>query len=167
MPRLKPLPQLWLVSDARNDAVLAAALLRLPRGAGFIFRHFHLPHTQRRARFAALARIARRRDHMVALGGTRAEARRWGAELSFGPGGDLVPVHNLRELARAGAATALLISPAFATRSHPGAKPLGPLRFRLIAARARLPVIAMGGMNPRTAKRLKWPRWAAIDAFLR
>ena len=165
MARLKPLPAVWLVSDARNDAALETALARLPRGSGFIFRHFHLPPTQRRARFLALLQIARGRDHIVALGGSRAEARAWRADLAFGPGGELVPVHSLRELARARPAIAVLLSPAFATRSHPGAKPLGPLRFRLLAARTALPVIALGGMNPRTAKRLNWPRWAGIDAF--
>ena len=165
MARLKPLPAVWLVSDARNDAALETALARLPRGSGFIFRHFHLPPAQRRARFAALARIARGRDHVVALGGSRGAARRWGADLAYGPGGDLVPVHSLRELARAHGAVALLLSPAFATRSHPGAKPLGPLRFRVLAARAQAPVIALGGMNARTAQRLAWPRWAGIDAF--
>ena len=167
MARLKPFPAVWLVSDARNDAALEDALARLPRGSGFIFRHFHLPPAQRRARFLALRRIARGRDHVVVLGGSRAAARLWGADLAYGPGGDLVPVHSLRELARARKPAALLLSPAFATRSHPGAAPLGPLRFRLLAARAQAPVIALGGMNPRTARRLNWPRWAAIDAFLR
>jgi thiamine-phosphate pyrophosphorylase len=55
----------------------------------------------------------------------------------------------------------------FPTRSHPGGKVLGPLRFRLLAARARLPVIALGGMDARRASRLGTPAWAAIDAFLR
>ena len=167
MARLKPLPQLWLISDARNDAALGHALTQMPRGGGFIFRHFHLPPAQRRARFDQLARLAGARGHLVALAGSRAEARRWGAELAYGPRGDLVPAHSLREIGRARNAIALLISPAFATRSHPGAKPLGPLRFRLLAARATVPVIALGGMNPRTAQRLGWPRWAGIDAFLR
>lgn len=167
MARLKPLPDLWLVSDARSDAVLERALADLPRGSGFIFRHYHLPPAQRRARFAALARLARARGHLVALAGSRAEARRWGADLAYGPGGDLVPVHSLAEIGRARRAAALLLSPVFATRSHPGARTLGPLRFRLLAGRAGAPVIALGGMNAKTARRLKWPRWAGIDAFLR
>lgn len=176
MARLKPLPALWLVSDARNDAVLEAALTHLPRGSGFIFRHFHLPPAQRRARFAALARIARARDHVVILGGAIAQARAWRADgaygsplqLARGPQGlRLAAVHSLRELAEARRADLVLLSPAFATRSHPGVAALGPLRFRLLAARAQAPVIALGGMNPSTARRLGWPRWAAIDAFLR
>ena len=176
MARLKPLPAVWLVSDARNDAVLATALARLPRGSGFIYRHFHLPPELRRARFAALTRIARARDHVVILGGTVAQARAWSADGAYGSprqlvrgtqGLRLVAVHSLGELAQARRADLLLLSPAFATRSHPGVAGLGPLRFRLLAARAQAPVIAVGGVNARTAKRLGWPRWAAIDAFLR
>lgn len=166
MARLKPLPAVWLVSDARNDAALEHALVRLPRGSGFIFRHYHLSEGERRVRFAALARIARAGDHMVVLAGSRALARRWGADLAYGADGDLVPVHSLREIGRATQAAAVLLSPVFPTRSHPGGKPLGPLRFRLLAARAQVPVIALGGMNARSASRLGWPRWAGIDAFV-
>jgi thiamine-phosphate pyrophosphorylase len=175
MARLKPLPAVWLVSDARNDAVLEAALARLPRGSGFIFRHFHLSPVPRRARFTALARIARARDHVIIVGGTMAHARAWQADGAYGsprqlslgpPGLRLAAVHSLRELAQARRADLVLLSPAFATRSHPGGLPLGSLRFRLLAARAQNQVIALGGMNARTAQRLGWPRWAAIDAFL-
>ena len=166
MARLKPLPALWLVSDARNDAALERALKHLPRGSGFIFRHYHLPEVKRRARFVVLARIARARGHVVSLAGSRALARRWGADLAYGVDGHLVPVHSLREIGRTSQAAALLLSPAFPTRSHPGRKALGPIRFRLLAARAQVPVIALGGMSPRTARRLGWPRWAGIDAFL-
>ena len=167
MARLKPLPALWLVSDARNDAALENALKRLPRGSGFIFRHYHLAKPERRARFAVLTRVARARGHVVVLAASRAIAQSWGADLAYGPDGHLVPVHSLREIGRAAGAAALLLSPVFATRSHPGASPLGPLRFRLLAARAQVPVIALGGMNRHSAKQLGWPRWAGIDAFLR
>lgn len=167
MPRLKPLPAIWLFSDARNAAGLAAALRRLPRGGGFVFRHYHLNAHERRAEFARLARLARARGHLVALAGSTALARRWGADLAYGARGDLVPVHSLRAIARAGRAQALVLSPVYPTRSHPGAASLGPLRFRLLAARAKPPVIALGGMNAATARRLKWPRWGGIDAFLR
>ena len=165
VPRMKPLPQIWLFSDARSDAWLDAALRRLPRGSGLVFRHYHLADDQRRARFDQVARLARERGHVVAVAGSKALARRWGADLAYGPRGDLASAHNLRELARARGAVAVLVSPVFPTRSHPGAPALGPLRFRLLAARAQVPVIALGGMNARSARRLKWPRWAGIDAF--
>ena len=173
---MKPLPQTWLVSDARNDAALERALAQLPRGSGFIFRHHHLPPAQRRARFDQLARLARARGHLVVLAGSAAQARTWGADGAYGSpqllarGPDilrLTSVHSLRELACAHRADLVALSPVFATRTHPGAIPLGPLRFRLLATRSPVPVIALGGMTAKTARRLAWPLWAGIDAFLR
>ncbi len=167
MRNRQPLPAIWLVSDGRNDAVLERALRHLPRGSGFIFRHYHLGLAERRARFDRLSHIARARGHLVALAGTPAQARRWGADKAYGAGGQLVPAHSLRELRCATHAEAVLLSPVFPTHSHPGAKVLGPLRWRLIAAHAKVPVIALGGMNPHRARRLKAAHWAGIDAFLR
>src|SRR3546814_16980921 len=79
--------------------------------------------------------------------------------------------HNRRELIAAVRARADLVflSPVFATRSHPGAPTLGPLRFGLTARRAGIPIIALGGMTSHSYHRLK-PLGAdgssAIDAWL-
>lgn len=69
--------------------------------------------------------------------------------------------HNERDMvaaARAGV-DAVLISPVFATASHPGASTLGPVRFAALAHRAAqlgLEVIALGGMtSPAQWHRLK------------
>ena len=172
MPKCQPLPDLWLLSDARNDAGLERSLARLPRGAGFIFRHYHLPEADRRRRFCELARIARSRGLVAVLAGEPGQARKWKADGSYGPprrapGFRLVTVHSLREMARAhrSGAAAVVLSPVYPTRSHPGGRPLGPLRFRLMAMRAAVPVIALGGMNARRARALRWPLWAAIDGL--
>ena len=169
------MPQLWLVSDARNDAVLERALMRSPRGSGFIFRHYHLPQAERRARFGRLARIAHKRGVLVVLAGSTGLARTWGADGAYGPAQSLergkglriATAHSLTEIAAANRAgvDAILLSPTFATRSHPGAPALGPLRWRLLAVRAWVPVIALGGMNARSARRLAHTRWAAIDGL--
>ncbi len=170
------LPKLWLISDERNDAALEQALRRLPRGSGFIYRHYHLPPDQRVARWHALLRLARARGHLAILADGALTAREWGADGLYGapralcPTRDLLTLataHSLRELAQANRARAdaVLLSPAFPTRSHPGAKALGPVRFRLLARRAAMPVIALGGLDPRAADRLRWPRWAAIDGL--
>lgn len=173
--RQTPLPAIWLISDARNDAALDVALARLPRGSGLIFRHYHLSPAERRARFAALRRQAKARGVVTVLAGSVRQARRWGADGAYGPAPmlargpqclRLVTAHSLAELARARRADAVLLSPVFSTRSHPGGKVLGPLRFRLLAARAPVPVIALGGMGPAASRRLGWPRWAAIDSFI-
>jgi thiamine-phosphate pyrophosphorylase len=172
----RPLPKLWLLSDERNDSVLEEALRRLPRGSGFVFRHYHLPPEERVARWFALLRVARARGHLAILADSALTARGWGADGLYGPARALYPTsrlvtlataHTLREIAEANRARAdaVLLSPAYSTRSHPGAPSLGPVRFRLLARHARMPVIALGGMTPRTARRLAWPRWAAIDGL--
>lgn len=177
MATIKPFPALWLLSDARNDAGLEQALKALPRGSGFIYRHYHLDGPERLTRFRGLRHLARSRGHVVVLADSALTAREWGADgvygapLSLWPKrGDLLQLataHTLRELAQAArkGADAVLLSPAFPTRTHPGAATLGPVRFRMLAARSPLPVIALGGMNPRTARRLDWPHWAAIDGL--
>lgn len=177
-PQLRTLPRLWLVSDARNDAVLERALSQLPRGSGIVFRHYHLDANARRARFAAVARICRCFGHRLLLAGDAAQARRWGADgyygANIGPARGLamlrlVTVHDMRELRRAnaGRADAVFLSPVFATRSHPGAQALGPARFALMARHAAMPVIALGGMNRRNFRRVADAAhgWAAIDGL--
>jgi thiamine-phosphate pyrophosphorylase len=173
----RELPDLWLLSDARNDAVLERTLRRLPRGSGFIYRHYHLPPEERAARWFALRRIAQARGHLVILADSALTACEWGADGIYGAPRALYPTrrglltlaaaHDLAELAQANRrrATAVLLSPAFATRSHPAAAALGPVRFRLLAVRAAMPVIALGGLTPRSARRAQWRRWAAIDGL--
>ena len=176
MARFQSFPDLWLVSDARNDGVLEAALARLPRGSGFIYRHFHLGDPDRAVRFGQLARRARARGHVVILADSALTAREWGADGTYGAPLSLVPrrdlltlanVHDMREIAQANrmGADAALLSPVFPTRTHPGAPALGPVRFRMLARHARMPVIALGGMTAANASRLGWNRWAAIDGL--
>ena len=176
MARFHSLPDLWLISDKRNDAVLKSALARLPRGSGFIYRHYHLPPEGRLARFLELGRVARARDHLVILAGNAKLAAAWGADgiydapLSLSPRPGLLrlaTVHSMREMRQANAvgADAALVSPVFATRSHADARLLGPLQFHAIAAHAAMPVIALGGMDATKASRLGWNRWAAIDGL--
>jgi len=168
------LPKLWVLSDERNDPALEHALAHLPRGSGLVFRHYHLPDRKRRSRFDALTRLAHTRGHLVVLAGRASTALAWGADgvyaaperLTAMPGlMRLATAHSLRELgaARRARADAVFLSPVFATRSHPDAMTLGPVRFRLLAAQSGVPVIALGGMNAFTAQRLAWPRWGAID----
>jgi thiamine-phosphate pyrophosphorylase len=171
------LPALWLLSDARNDAVLETALSRLPRGSGFIYRHYHLPDPDRYHRFHALRRLARARGHCVILADSALTATDWGADGVYGAPLALWPrraglvqlatVHNPREIALAArkGADGVLLSPAFHTRSHPGAPALGAVRFRMLASLSKVPVIALGGMTRAGARRLQWGRWAAIDGL--
>lgn len=171
------LPDLWLISDARNDAGLEAALARLPRGSGFIYRHYHLGDPDRWRRFRALRRVAKACGHAVILSDSALTATEWGADGIYGAPRSLWPrrdgllhlatAHDLAEIGLANrlGADAVLLSPVFATRSHPGGGVLGPVRFRLLARQSLVPVIALGGMDQHSADRLRWKRWAAIDGL--
>lgn len=60
-------------------------------------------------------------------------------------------------------ADAALLSPVFATKSHPQAKILTAVRARLMARRALLPVLALGGVTVRNAALL--PGFSGIAAI--
>lgn len=172
--RQTSLPAVWLVTDARNDAGLAGAIARLPRGSGVIFRHYHLNPADRRARFAEVVRLARAHGHLVVLAGDARTARAWGADGAYGSARQLargpallrlVTAHSLHELGQARRAAAMLLSPVFTTRSHAGAEALGAARFNLLARHASVPVIALGGVDARRARAFGLARWAAIDGL--
>jgi thiamine-phosphate pyrophosphorylase len=176
------IPTVWLLTDARvAEADLARAIERLPRGAALVVRHYALPGPDRRALFARLGARARRRGVVRLLAGDPATARDWGADGHHGPAPrppgarrawlHSAPVHDMAQLraaCRAGA-DAVLISPLMRTRSHPGARPLGPARFAALARLARMPGIALGGVAPRHSalvRRLGAHGFAAIDGLV-
>ena len=154
-----PLPTIWLVTDARTDAALDRAIARLPRGSGVIFRHYHLPPEARAIRLEQVRRLCRRFGQRLEI-----------ADEGYGPPAPhrvLATAHGLREIGRANrfGAEAVLISPVYPTRSHPGASALGRVRFLLLARHARMPVIALGGMTERRFRGLPVHGWAAIDGL--
>jgi thiamine-phosphate pyrophosphorylase len=174
-PRHPELPRLWLMTDERLGEGLWPALDRLPRGSGVVFRHKATAASERRALFARLRRIARRRDLLLILAGDDREARRWRADGAHHrrpapPRPGTAPAHDLAEIraAERSGAAAIFLSPLHPTRSHPGAPALGRLRFAALARATRLPVIALGGIDPRRgrlAMRVGAHGWAAIDAW--
>ena len=176
------LPLLWLLSDARNDAVLERALHELPKGSGFVFRHHHLTDEAWAKRLEELLKLAETREFWTLVPARRVTCTQMhlnGAQGClagiYGPSDrletDNLPLfataHNEAEIlaANAAGAKAVFLSPVFPTRSHPGAASLGPERFRKLAAKAEMPVIALGGMTAAKAGELGWPRWAAIGGL--
>ena len=172
MHRCHPVPRVVLLSDARNDHRLESAIARLPPGSALVYRHYHLPPALRRARFEVLRRLCARRSVLILNAG---KARGWRAHGRYGAPRDLgrntglrlATAHSLAEIGAAVRvrASAILLSPVYPTRSHPGAPVLGPVRSLLLARRSPLPVIALGGMTRRRAARLPVWGWAAIDGL--
>lgn len=177
MERRHPLPKIWLMTDARFGDDLLPAIQRLPVRSGVIFRHYHLDTHNRRALFRQVLRVCRRRGHVLLLAGDARAASRWHADgfhqRSRGHGRLLhsAPVHDAREIAgvKAFRPDLIFISPVFETKSHSGARPLGPLTFaRLAQLAGKSQVIALGGMTHQKADMIS-PQiiygWAAIDTF--
>jgi thiamine-phosphate pyrophosphorylase len=172
--RFSALPPLILVTDAKRlpDPVPAAAAL--PRGSAVILRHYELERTARRALARRLKRLCRRRRLKLIVAGDSRLAHDVGADglhlreaqlrgpIPCGPAarrrGWLVtaaahsPAGVL--LAARRGADAVLLSPVFATASHPGRRTLGPLRFAALARSSPLPVYGLGGIEGGNARRL-------------
>lgn len=164
------LPRLWLFSDPIRLPDPRAALAALPRGAGLVARGV-AP-----ALLPELARLARGQGARMLLGAAPRAALRLRCGLHWpdrAAGSAILPylmarraglpwamlsvaAHGPAGLLRAARLKADLVflSPAFPTRSHPGAPALGPLRWAALARRAGRPVVALGGIAPATAGRL-------------
>jgi thiamine-phosphate pyrophosphorylase len=167
MHRRQPLPRLWLMTDERQGEALLPAIARLPRGAGIVFRHYSLAPADRRALWERVRTAARGRGLTLVVAGSALPGAD-GAHNRACRGLRTASAHSLREIRAAERAGAHLIflSPVYATRSHPGAPPLGPRRFALLAHQAKLPVIALGGMDAQKARTLGGAYgWAGIDAW--
>lgn len=178
-------PPLFLMTDpARGDP--AAAMGALPRGAAVIFRHYGAPDREALAR--ALRHLARARGLLFLVAGDPRLAARVGADGFHAPERLVHRIAAARRLlprglvtaaahgapgvlaARRAGADAILVSPVFATASHPGARGLGPVRFAALARLADGRAVALGGMDVRALRRLRGGGavgYAAIAAFAR
>jgi thiamine-phosphate pyrophosphorylase len=166
-----PVPRQWLMTDERMGEALWPALLRLPRGSGVVVRHHTLDRREWRELLTRIEAIGRRRG-LIVLGARRPASG--GVHNGRAPVRGLLSrsIHDRREVVAAIRARAdlVFVSPVFATRSHPGARPLGPVRLGLLIRGLRMPVIALGGMHEGRMRRLRGMcvhGWAAIDAWLR
>ena len=161
---------MFFVTDPERTPDPVAVAERLPRGAGVIFRGFGRADQEDVAK--ALAQTARRRGLILLVGADDGLAARIGAAGVHLPERDLWKAESIRRrrpdwivtgaahsalaLRRAHSAglDAVLLSTAFASRSPSAKSPLGPVKLALMVKMARTPVIALGGVNADTAKRL-------------
>jgi len=172
------------MSDARRLPDPGPVALTLPRGAAVLVRHGN--PDERRALVERLAPLCRERDlrlivsddlalaseagafglHLPESTAARAEAlrlrRSWkGPMLS-------VAAHSPRALKRAAelGADAALVSPVFATASHPALAAIGVMRFLAWCRTATLPVYALGGITAANAGRLSGPHIVGIAGIV-
>jgi len=174
-PICRTIPTLWLMTDERMGDGLWAAIEALPRGAGIVFRHHASDLAERRALFERVARIARCRRLVLVRAGPerlgRSESGVHGDVRRLYPGLRTWPAHSRAQAiaAKRAGANLLFVSPVHPTRSHPGARALGPLRAATSMRGLGLQAIALGGMDSSRFAKLKglgFHGWAAIDAWL-
>ena len=186
-PVRRKLPETFLMTDDVRHPDPAPAIACLPAGSAVIFRHYGTTDRERLAQ--TLARLCRSRDILFLVAADARLARTVNADglhlpetLAFsGPqtwrlwrkSNWLVTAaaHSPAALERAGraGADAALLSPVFPTQSHPGAPPIGPLRFAAWTRLSPVPVYALGGIIPA----VRWRRlhnsgargWASIGSF--
>lgn len=174
------LPALLMMTDEQRLPDPCPAAHALPAGSGIVLRHYDDP--DRLALGRRLAAICRRRGLLLLVAGDPRLALRLGADgvhlpehraaacttaRRLGLAVITVAAHSetaVRRAARLGA-DAVLLSPVFATRSHPGAPTLGPWRFARLAGSSEIAVYALGGMTADTARRLKGSRAAGVAAI--
>jgi thiamine-phosphate pyrophosphorylase len=173
------LPRAFHFTDPVRTPDILRVARRLPRGFGIVWRHYGL--ADRLATGREFARICRQRGIMLLVSADPALARHIGADGVHWPEARLTgarlpglietaSAHSASAIARAAhlGVDAVFVSAVFPSQSPSAGKPLGPLKFRQLARAARIPVYALGGINPRNAARVMSHAagWAAIDAVL-
>ncbi len=148
--------------------------MRLPRGSAVLARG--MAWTALRA----LAALCRRRGLVLFVAGDGRAALRLRAGLHvpergatgllpflLGRGPMSLAVHGRVGLARGRRlrGDVALISPIFATASHPGARPLGVAAWSGLARAAGRPAVALGGVTARSRLPKTAIGWAAIGAL--
>lgn len=170
-----PLPTSWLMVDARLGHAIPAIVSAMPPRSAVVVRPYAMARNGLATMIRTIRRVARARRHLLLIAGSVSEAGFDGRHGMSKPprparGWRTIPVHNRRELLQAKRlrADALLISPIWPTRSHPGAATLSARGFARLAATAPKQAVALGGMDARLFRRLRIhgaAGWAAIDAW--
>lgn len=155
-------PLLYLSDSARStDPVRVAG--QLPPGCGVVLRHYD--RADRATLAGALVAVCRARKLKLLVAADPALAAEVGADgvhwpegllerqNSRAPGLVTAAAHGVRglEAALAHACDAAIVSPVFATDSHPDAVPCGIDGLRDLVSAVRLPVLALGGITPKNA----------------
>ncbi|HTQ12590.1 MAG TPA: thiamine phosphate synthase [Rhizomicrobium sp.] len=171
------LPALVLMTDDERLPDPVAVARRLPRGSLIVVRA--RKHARREALARALKALTRAKGYKFVVADDPGLAARIGADgihLTEARAKEAAhwrarrsrwlitaAAHSLRAC-RAGC-DAVLLSPVFATASHPGAPALGAMRARLIARQSPVAVLALGGIDARTVRRLAGGAFAGVAAI--
>nr|MEA2797712.1 thiamine-phosphate pyrophosphorylase [Phenylobacterium sp.] len=178
------LPTLLFFTDPARTPDPEAVARRLPPGAALVFRAFGAADAE--ARGARLLAIARERGLKLLIGADAGLAARLGAHgvhlperlahrarrlKAAHPGWLVTAAAHSPRAARRGllaGADAVVVSVIFPSRSGSAGSPMGPVRLAMLARRLDGPAYALGGVDNKTARRLRdagLVGLAAVDAF--
>lgn len=186
--RHEDLPRRLALTDQHRGGSPFEQLEHLHANDALILRHYNLPDQERSDLARALRKTSHTRGVRLLIAGSQKLAAQVKADGLHLPtwllkrGYDwrtrtkpdwiiTAAAHNQAELVAATqcGVDAALLSPVFATGSHPGAKPLGVVKFSALTRQTRLPIYALGGITQTSARRLpdveSMVGWAAVSGF--
>jgi thiamine-phosphate pyrophosphorylase len=167
----KGLPALLFFTDPVRTPDIEAAAAALPRGSAVVFRAFGAADAE--AQGLRLRAITRRHGLKLLVGADADLAARLDADGVHLPERLAFRAHRLKASHRrwtitaaahsalaarrglAAGADAVVVSAIFPSNSPSAGPPMGPIRLDILARRAGGPVYALGGVNNKTAGRLK------------
>ena len=167
----KALPSLLFFTDPVRTPDPEAIARTLPRGAAIVFRAFGAPDAQ--ARGLRLLAIARERGLKLLIGADADLAQALGADgvhlperlahrarrlKAAHPGWNVTAAAHSAMAGRSGLAAgadAVVISVVFPSASPSAGAAMGPIRLALLVQATKGPVYALGGINNKTARRLR------------
>jgi thiamine-phosphate pyrophosphorylase len=171
-------PPLVLMTDDERLADPLAAARALPRGSMVVVRV--RDGGRRKALAFAMMKVARGRGLIVLIASDGKLAAACGADGVHLPEAVMgraarerachafflitASVHSFAAVGRATGIDALFLSPIFPTQSHPGRAALTAVRANFIARAARVPVYALGGIDPQSAALLSPASFCGIAA---
>jgi thiamine-phosphate pyrophosphorylase len=173
----KALPAVLAFTDPARTPDPIALAQALPRGCGLVYRSFGAPEA--RAIAEELATIARRRGLILLIGQDIGLARIIGAHGVHLPerlaalSGPLRRAHprwivtsaaHSARAARVADSDAVVISPAFPSRSASAGPAWGPLKLAQLVRTAGKPAYALGGVTDATASRLRMTSVVGVAA---
>lgn len=180
----KGLPRLLFFTDPARTPDPEAIARTLPIGAAVVFRAFGASGAE--AQGLRLRRIARERGLKLLVGADEALAQALQADgvhlperlahramrlKTVHPRWIVTAAAHSARAARRGlacGADAVVVSAIFASRSPSATAPIGPVRLAQLVRRVGGPVYALGGINNKTARRLRdagLVGLAAVDGF--
>jgi thiamine-phosphate pyrophosphorylase len=171
-----PIPSLFFFTDPERTPDPESQARKLPRGSAVVYRHFGAGNRARVAR--RLASLCRSRGLALLIGADAelahacaADGVHWPERLLPAARSDAFRLetgaaHSAEAAARFAAARldACFLSPVFPTQSASGSPPLGVFSASQIARACSVPVIALGGVNVDTARRLAGRGFAGLAA---